>query len=284
MILVKHQAYEVKCCQVPPTQDYQTAEVLADKIQHQRNPPTGSWSSSLPGCVELTADLIWKLHNSITSKASRIFNLLCRYLYGCNQEVKSRAFTSLVRLHLHPHFKQDILLAIEEVQRKGARFVTSKYSYIESVASMLDTFQCQVTFSTERKWTATWENVPYDKCAQKYSNQPVRPRNLIDLHCLHVGMLHPWLSKRAQGRFWSDCWYSRLSLSRIPRDSLKYFEISVLRHIRFAELGEKLIRLTTFNKYMCNWTLKVRNILKILWKRGVWSNFSTFPQYFFTCC
>ena len=31
--------------------------------------------------------------------------------------------------------------------------------------------------------------------------------------------------------------YSRLSLSRIPRDSLNYyFEISVLRHIRFAEL------------------------------------------------
>ena len=32
--------------------------------------------------------------------------------------------------------------------------------------------------------------------------------------------------------------YSRLSLSQIPRDSLKYFEISVLRHIRFAELGK----------------------------------------------
>ena len=31
-------------------------------------------------------------------------------------------------------------------------------------------------------------------------------------------------------------YYSRFSLSRIPRDSLKYFEISVLRHIRFAEL------------------------------------------------
>ena len=30
--------------------------------------------------------------------------------------------------------------------------------------------------------------------------------------------------------------YSRLSLSRIPRDCLKYFEISVLWHIRFAEL------------------------------------------------
>ena len=33
--------------------------------------------------------------------------------------------------------------------------------------------------------------------------------------------------------------YSRLSLSRIPRDSLKYFEISVPRHIRIAELRKK---------------------------------------------
>ena len=33
--------------------------------------------------------------------------------------------------------------------------------------------------------------------------------------------------------------YSRLSLFRIPRDSLKYFEISVVRHIRFAELRKK---------------------------------------------
>ena len=30
--------------------------------------------------------------------------------------------------------------------------------------------------------------------------------------------------------------YSRLSLSRSRRDPLKHFEISVLRHIRFAEL------------------------------------------------
>ena len=30
--------------------------------------------------------------------------------------------------------------------------------------------------------------------------------------------------------------YSRLSLSRIPRNSLKYFDISVPQHIRFAEL------------------------------------------------
>ena len=42
--------------------------------------------------------------------------------------------------------------------------------------------------------------------------------------------------------------------------------------------GEKIIRLTTFNKYTCNWTLEVRDIVKILWKRGeIRSNFSSFP-------
>ena len=46
-----------------------------------------------------------------------------------------------------------------------------------------------------------------------------------------------------------------------------------LRDIRtstyqICRIEEKLIRLTTFNKYMCNWTLKVGDILKILWKRG----------------
>ena len=33
--------------------------------------------------------------------------------------------------------------------------------------------------------------------------------------------------------------YSRLSLSRSPRDFVKYFEIAVPRHIRFAELRKK---------------------------------------------
>ena len=46
----------------------------------------------------------------------------------------------------------------------------------------------------------------------------------------------------------------------------------ILRDIRtstyqICRIEKKLIRLTTFNKYMCNWTLEVRDILKILWKR-----------------
>ena len=42
--------------------------------------------------------------------------------------------------------------------------------------------------------------------------------------------------------------YSRLSLSRTPRDSMKHFEISVLRHIRFAELRKTINLTTTFNR------------------------------------
>ena len=47
----------------------------------------------------------------------------------------------------------------------------------------------------------------------------------------------------------------------------------ILRDIRtstyqICRIDEKLIRLTTFNKYICNWTLEVRDILKILRKRG----------------
>ena len=49
---------------------------------------------------------------------------------------------------------------------------------------------------------------------------------------------------------------------------MKYFEISVSRYIRSAELRKKIIRTTTFNRYICNWTLEVRDILKILLKRG----------------
>ena len=55
-----------------------------------------------------------------------------------------------------------------------------------------------------------------------------------------------------QGTLWNS--------SRYP-----YYDIS-----DFCRIEEKLIGLITFNKYICNWILEVRNtcILKILWKRG----------------
>ena len=52
-------------------------------------------------------------------------------------------------------------------------------------------------------------------------------------------------------------------LSEILRD----IHTSTYQICRIEE-KEKIIRTTTFHKYICNWTLEVRNILKILWKRG----------------
>ena len=56
--------------------------------------------------------------------------------------------------------------------------------------------------------------------------------------------------------------YSRLSLSQIPRNSLKHFEISVHRNIRVAEVRKTINRTTAFNKWVCN--LTHGDILKIL--------------------
>ena len=37
---------------------------------------------------------------------------------------------------------------------------------------------------------------------------------------------------------------------------------------RICRIEEKIIRTTTFNKFIRNWTLEVRDIVKILCKRG----------------
>ena len=56
---------------------------------------------------------------------------------------------------------------------------------------------------------------------------------IINICSGHIGIPH----LICEASLWHK--YSRLSLSRIPRDSLKNFEISVPRHIRFAELRKK---------------------------------------------
>ena len=62
--------------------------------------------------------------------------------------------------------------------------------------------------------------------------------------------------------------YSRLSLSRTQRDSLKYIEISVPRHIRFRELRRQNLT-TKCPKFISNLTaLHKMYVLKLLWKRG----------------
>ena len=68
-----------------------------------------------------------------------------------------------------------------------------------------------------------------------------------------------------------------ISNSKGPSEILRDIRTSTYQICR---IEEKLIQLTTFNKYMCNWTLEVRDILKILWKRGEFLLFSTI---LFTC-
>ena len=53
--------------------------------------------------------------------------------------------------------------------------------------------------------------------------------------------------------YWEGPKYSRLSLSRSPRDFLKYW-ISEPRNIWFAEWRKKINRTTTFHKWICNLT------------------------------
>ena len=58
----------------------------------------------------------------------------------------------------------------------------------------------------------------------------------------------------------------------------------ILRDIRtstyqICRIEEKINKTTTFNKYMCNWTLEGRDILKILWKIRAISPISTIFFY-----
>ena len=67
--------------------------------------------------------------------------------------------------------------------------------------------------------------------------------------------------------------------SRSPRDSIKYFEISIPRHIRVVELRKTINQTTTFKKWICNLTPEVKDILKILWKSREIAPFSSCPRY-----
>ena len=56
-----------------------------------------------------------------------------------------------------------------------------------------------------------------------------------------------------------------ISNSKGPSEILRDIRTSTYQICR---IEEKIIPTTTFNKYICNLTLEVRDILKILWKRG----------------
>ena len=70
---------------------------------------------------------------------------------------------------------------------------------------------------------------------------------------------------------WSNKSYNQIQSTLVISNSKGLSEI--LRYIRtstyqICRIQEKVIRTTTFNRYICNLTPEIRDILKILWKRG----------------
>ena len=72
---------------------------------------------------------------------------------------------------------------------------------------------------------------------------------------------------------------SWLLLSRNPRDSLEYFEISVPLHIRFAELKKTINQTTTFNKWICISTPEVKRYIENIVEKEQFLLFSTIFWY-----
>ena len=85
--------------------------------------------------VELSEDLAWEPHiNKVISKANRTLGFLRRNIYKCPQDIKAHTYISLVRSHLEyalsvwDPLRKCHINALEMVQRKAARFVTSNYT------------------------------------------------------------------------------------------------------------------------------------------------------------
>ena len=94
--------------------------------------------------VVISSDLRWNLHTDmVTAKATRTLNLIRRNLYRCPQNIKSLAYTTLVRPLLEyasaawdPYTGRNVK-DIEMVQRRAARFVTKEYGHETSVGKLV---------------------------------------------------------------------------------------------------------------------------------------------------
>ena len=116
--------------------------------------------------VHLSSNLSWNTHiDVITTKATNQLNFLRRNLSKCSSDVKSIAYTSLVRPHIEyasavwdPHTKNNIL-QIETVQRRAARFALNCYDrYNTSVTGLIKQLGWD---SLETRRTANRLNVFY---------------------------------------------------------------------------------------------------------------------------
>jgi hypothetical protein len=94
--------------------------------------------------VTISDNLKWGTHIDQTcQKANRLLGFLRRNLKYCPKVLKETAYKALVRSNLEycstiwdPHYVKDIK-QLEQVQRRGARFVQRNYSRESSVSDMI---------------------------------------------------------------------------------------------------------------------------------------------------
>ena len=95
--------------------------------------------------IELSADMKWNSHvKKVMAKGNTMLGILYRNLKNCSKNLKDLAYKSILRPKLEyacsiwdPYTDVNIK-TLEGVQRRSARFVCNKFSYHESVTSMLN--------------------------------------------------------------------------------------------------------------------------------------------------
>ena len=94
--------------------------------------------------ITKSKDLKWNQHvNKITASANRSLGFLRRNISFCSRKTKAIAFFTFVRPYLEyssavwDSYTDEQITQIEAVQRRGARFVFSDYSYESSPSAMI---------------------------------------------------------------------------------------------------------------------------------------------------
>jgi len=107
--------------------------------------------------VDLQSNLGWEQHiDKITKKANNMLGFLKRNLRNTSCETKTNAYISLVRSNIeycctvwNPH-RKNLVLKVEMVQRRAARFTTNRYHNTSSVSDMLHNLHWE-TLETRRQ-------------------------------------------------------------------------------------------------------------------------------------
>ena len=94
--------------------------------------------------VELSADMKCNSHvKKVTAKGNTMLGILCRNLKNCPKTLKDLEYKSILKPKLEyacsiwDTYTDINIKTLEGVQRRSARFVCNKFSYHESVTSML---------------------------------------------------------------------------------------------------------------------------------------------------